>query len=731
MKKKVLSVISISCLLALCGCSPIYREKGSEYISSNGNSYNSGSTITSGTIDEEGLYYPGTEYFVEKINSSSIDVVRMLSTKIQDEVKPVFPQDYTNVYDKDFYQGYTIGTPDLSYRNIEEEGGIPTLKDFFNIHNKITIDVDLSEETLEKLQESFLKYKNDGKKSEKYYHADSVTISIENYSTTYKYTFKDVGIRQKGNMSREHMPVYVDDEIKEFHFKLSFDETWTDSTVYSNDELYNWANQSDLLARDNRNFLGLSGLDFKVNYLEDESNLREIYASMLYRANGVLSQSITLGNVNMVNLKDSSKKNMGVYTVYEPASKTMIKRKFAEGYYDNLPTWMEEKVGSNGVANSKYGDLYKCGWGKGDGSSQEGCSMRKDSYSDKKIGVNNATGSYYPAYNRKTNLDANDNNERLRSILNTINDSSNISSIEEVVDLKYFAIEEAVSYVVGSPDDLRNNFNNYMIYIRRTDGKMMIIPIDLDRAFASGAGNWDPGDNAMSETQPFSTRAVGNNKDQINPLLNKTLLVAGDNPSSNSSKVNIYQAHYLNQIKAIKASSWGNKQLFEDIYHIAELNYASTSRVPFSLDGTSSSKQKMSFENYLTSKMSKVDLAYAMNSTQGGEDPLPDDPVYGDEAPYKDVYLCGINSWAPNKDYPMVYKGNGIYEGTIPNISFEEVSFKFNDGTGWDKLNWGKGSDGKLSLSSGENFTFSGLTEGQDLTIVINLNDMSVTYRQG
>ena len=49
---------------------------------------------------------------------------------------------------------------------------------------------------------------------------------------------------------------------------------------------------------------------------------------------------------------------------------------------------------------------------------------------------------------------------------------------------------EAVSYFLGNPDDLRNNYNNYYIYFNKSTGKMIFIPYDLDRCLGVTNG-WD------------------------------------------------------------------------------------------------------------------------------------------------------------------------------------------------------------------------------------------------
>ena len=613
---------------------------------------------------------------------------------------------------KDAYKDVTIDEFKIEKRTIASQLDV-TFDDFFNPYNKVSIKIDISDSELQLLQKDF-EEGGPQQKTDKYRHAQKVTISLTNEGNTFVWEFDDVGIRQKGNMSRDH--ILVDGEINVFHVKLSFDETWDDTNVYSSSELTTWTSEADRLARKDRNFLGLSGLDTKFNACDDETYIKEIYSSMLYRANGIISQHVTLGEITMTTTSGKSK-NMGLFRIFEPATKSLIKRSLKNGSFINMAPWAEEKIATNGVANSSYGDLYKCSYGYGSGGYGEGADLTYESSKGSRIGVNSPDGTYVPVYNRKTNKNANDDSERLRTCITNIN-SSDYTKIDSYVDLRYLAVEEAVSYMLGNPDDLRNNSNNYMVYLRRTDGKMIIIPIDYDRCFGAGGSNWNPDGNNMTKAEVFSLVAQGKQRQTSVKLFKDTFL---------SATTNYAKAIYLNQVKAIKASSWWNLSTFESLYNAFKNNYSS-----YSLSLTPFASGNISFEEYITEKgkMVNLDLVLDGGANGGSSTSSSSNTSLSTSLPiYDNVYLSGYkNNWT-TKDYPLVYQGEGIYKCIIENIECESFSFKFNNGTNWDEINWGlkDGTTDELSLNSGGNFQATGLTIGSTIEIVVNMNTMKVS----
>ena len=163
------------------------------------------------------------------------------------------------------------------------------------------------------------------------------------------------------------------------------------------------------------------------------------------------------------------------------------------------------------------------------------------------------------------------------------------SQIEEKVDLEWLAMEEAVMYFLGNPDAMKYNYNNYQVYFRRTDGKMIILPIDNDRCFGVGNG-WKSGADYIisNDCKPNTAKALNGNN-QRNPLLTKTIFASG----SNQSKTN-----YNKCIELVKNSKWVKNDTFESFYNIAKKTYGGLA--DFSLNGGS---DNISFSSYMQKKL--------------------------------------------------------------------------------------------------------------------------------
>lgn len=649
-----------------------------------------------------------------------------------------------SIYEKDAYKKINLKAPDFTTRKINSKEEV-TFEDLFNLGNKVSIEINVSDKELEKIQRDY----ETGYKSEIYRIADSVKISLTNYGNTFTWEFDQVGIRQKGNTSRKD--VFRDGKIDGLnHFKLSFDETFDDSEKYGNEALDWTGKEADKVLREERDFLGLPGIDIKWNKNEDASHIREIYSSYLYDAAGLMSNSIGLTEMT-INQKDKNRKyDFGLCTLFEPTGKAFIKDELKRGPYVNTGTWDEEKAGQYGLAGAKYGDFYKSSWGVGDGRVDNGADLTKNSISGKRVGIGNISGSYIPAYERKTNKNDEYNDQQLKTLINTI-DSGNYASIEKVMDLEYFAISEACNYFIGNPDDLRNNNNNYTIYIRRTDGKGIIIPIDNDRCFGI-TKDWDPSGNGMTDKSVFSTNPAAGVK--MNPLHLKTILAS----SSNASK-----AIYLNYVKAIKESSWMTYETFKNFYDIAYATYGNSStedsfgnRFEFNVGG---SNGNWGFKDYIEKKKSKVDMNQTISNPNGGNNNQGNtnissnnnssvstnqnnssSSIIENDGYYGEVYLIGsFCDWNQgNKNYPLEYKGNGVYTITFTprRVENNQISWKIYNGNNFDTIDWtiengmltlegaGKSSAKIDNIRSGETITITVNTISKEVSVVVGTHSV-------
>lgn len=671
MNKKL--VLTLPLLISLSGCSVVV----------------SSSTLTSSS------QATSSSSSISNISSSSI------SSSTNEEVE--------DIYKKDAYKNISIDTLDTEARVIDSKDDV-TYDDLFNLKNKININVEIEPSELTKIQKDY----ETGYKNQAYRIAKKVTISLTNYSNTFTWEFDEVGIRQKGNTSRTD--VYKDGKVSNLnHFKLSFDETFDYHDLYG-DEAKVWTDVTAKKEREDREFLGLSGLDLKWNKSQDRTYIKEIYASRVYRAAGIISQHVGLSTFS-INETNGTNNQMGLYILYEPDSKSLIKRSLQNGSFVNMANWKNEKKGIYGVEGENYGDLYDCSYGVGEGSYGNGADLSLDSISNKRVGVENNSGSYIPVYKLKTNKTKNTGHTRLKDLIQTIN-SAELNDIENKVDLEYFAITEACNYIIGNPDNLRNNNNNYMIYIRRTDGKAIIIPIDNDRCFGI-TKDYNPDGNAMMNRDIFTTKAA--NGKTSNLLYAKTIL---------ASTPNKYKAIYLNYIKALKNSDWMNPNKFDSLYQIAYETYGNESTIT---NINSVETKSVSFSNikenddvnetfmtYVSNKTTKIDLNYVIKS------------VAGELLPEREVYLIGsFNNWSQNKDMPLTYNSTtGDYSITFTpqNVDNGKIKLKFFDGVDYSALDWSINDDLTLNLDgNGKSYQLNNVTTNSVITIVINPNTLKVT----
>ena len=525
---------------------------------------------------------------------------------------------------------YKISDPvyDFVQRQSKEE---VTYEDLFNLNNKveITIDVDLSE--MQKIQDDNVYGGDyDSIKPETYHLAKSFYLKLTNGSKVFEWTLENVGIRQKGNTSRKQI-IQNGEIYNKNHFKISFDETFSDKEMYDADFIAAHKNKE----YKDRELLGLSGLDIKWNKVADSTHIKEIYSNMMLRNAGIAAQKVGLGMMKMT--YDGGKTaDFGLCTIHEQTSKSFIKRSMgSSNSYINMPTWSEENAGTHGVEGKKYGDLYKASYGKGTGASS-GPDFTTSSISGKRLGVKTDIKGYnWPTYERKTNTSDEYNDQQMKDLVALLNSSSaTYEQITEKVDTEWLAMEEAVMYFLGNPDSMKYNYNNYQVYFRRTDGKAIILPIDNDRCFGVGNG-WRSGADYIltSNCKPFTSKALNNN-DQRNPLLTKTIFASKDNQS---------KTNYKACLELVKKSKWVKTETFENYFNIAKQTYSGLA--DFSLKG---GKENVSFSDYMQAKLA------IYNGTYDGNAPTPDSGT-STEGLFPNgvaLYVVGsFNDWGRDDQY--------------------------------------------------------------------------------
>ena len=505
----------------------------------------------------------------------------------------------------------------------------------FDPDNKIEIDLDMEESQLEQMQADYEHYKEMGSKSPIYRRAD-VTVSITTAEGTTHYRLRDVGVRMKGNTSRNSF--YKEEEggiYKYIHLRLDFQETF-DDTRYYGAEAVQWSSEEERLARKDRTFATLEKLELRWNKCYDATYIREIYAYELYRSEGVLAPRAGLTTLNW------NDANMGVYTIVEPVDKVFLEKNLKQEDWD--------------------GDLYKCGW------TWQGANFTNLN----SVGIENEDNSEFYCYDLKTNKKTSQH-ESLTALINGLNKGVVTKErFAELVDTNYFLRYAAVSYFLGNPDDLRNNYNNCYLYFLKSTGKAIIIPYDYDRCLGV-TRDYNPSGHGMTREDPFSDEAVGmanGVEPQNNPLFLYSVVKGGFYVQEYADVLQQVSENELLKSESFEkrfqtaAGLYGNDVIPERTLHNAEGR-------DFSFDlnrtGTPDSQDNMSFKDYINlKKQSYQSYAARLSEYLSYERPVP--------ARY---YIRGdFNDWSNRDNYAMKSEGDRM----VFTLSFNrDFSFKVYD----------------------------------------------------
>lgn len=445
--------------------------------------------------------------------------------------------------------------------------------ELFDIHNFISITIDMSNDELEKMQTDYERYAAMGSKSPIYRMAN-VTITIGDAT----YYIEEVGVRMKGNTSRTSFYSPEEGIYNAIHLKLSFQETFDDPDYYGGD-VRQWTDEARK-ERKNRTFASLEKLDLRWNRCDDGSYLKEYYAYEMYRDFGVPAPHVNLASLNWGGV------HMGVYTINEPVDKVFLEK--------NLP------------ASALGGDLYKCGWAGWENASFTGTNS---------IGQEDEDACKFYAYDLKTNKKTSDHSA-LTHLIAQLGDG-NVSKEEfaRLVDIDCFLSYAAVSYLLGNPDDLRNNYNNSYIYFRPDTGQMLVIPYDYDRCLGVTT-HWNPTHTGVTDDNPFTDELQsadrndpGADRRQKNPLYLYSICAGGH-----------YVAEYAAILEAVARSHWFGSDTFPTLFAIAAEYYADFAApdaclrntqglyMAFDLERTSdfASNGNISFREYADAKLATL-----------------------------------------------------------------------------------------------------------------------------
>lgn len=541
---------------------------------------------------------------------------------------------------------YVVGEDTLPYTDEQ------LYEQLFDIHNKIDISLDMSNEEMAKLESDYEK-----NSSSPIYRMGNITFTItQEDGTKNAYLIKEVGIRMKGNMTRNKFFNKSTNQVYDLiHYKISFKETFDDvADGYGENEYYlqngesTWKTTEEgkaaRKARKNRVFAGMEKLDLKWNGNYDNTYLREYYAYKLYRSEGIWAPQMNLASMDFGDVSQENVYHLGVYSIHECVDEVFINR-----YLTN-----EEDQG---------GDLYKAAWAGGGADFTPSTS----------VGISDDfTGKGYN-YDLKTNKKTSDFSA-IKNVINTL--SSNDMTKEKfssVVDTDSFMKFAAVSYFLGNPDDIRNNYNNYYAYVypatSKKAGKVALIPYDYDRCLGVTIG-WNPDRTGMTGVSPDSTYAEGAGRGQKNPLY-----IYG------TAKNGLFKDEYDAALKEVYDNELFTTEAFEKDYKVVENLYANDAAVSDNLklaDYNSSAgggkwtaaeriakfvftmADDQSTEDY-TSSRSNITVENYINAIK---------KIYNDYIntvnPEEGYYIGTVaNKWLPSKDYKMEYsEKDGTYNFT-------------------------------------------------------------------
>lgn len=384
-------------------------------------------------------------------------------------------------------------------------------ENFFNPATILDIKIHINLNELQAIQNDYFYYSSFGSKSP-IYRKCNITFTIGEESLT----LLEVGIRMKGNLSRTDFIDNKGNIYQLIHYKLSFSETF-DSDYYTSPQ--NW-NAQDRSERKSRTFLGMDKLDLKWNRGMDSTYIKENYMYTAFRESGVVAPFETLSPLKL-QIDNGKTESLGLFYVIEA-----VDQKFIEHHFE------VEKQG---------GDLYKAAWGNYGAAD---LSLKPDSF----IGIEDEDIGYFPVYDLKTNK-KNSQHQNLRNFVNLINNKSKEELalvLEDYLDVDNFLLLEAIAYMGGNPDDMRNNGNNYYIYFTKDDNKAVFIPYDWDWTLGVKSG-WNPTGSAMTQNEPYTRMMMSDRRGQTNPLIYKTFIKNG---------VEKYQLQYREKLIQVMESPW-------------------------------------------------------------------------------------------------------------------------------------------------------------------------------
>lgn len=451
--------------------------------------------------------------------------------------------------------------------------------EFWDSSSKIKLDLNINQTNIQRISENG---KDKNSPSNDYYFPADLTLTMNGRD----YAFPEVGVRMKGNTSRvDFAPEGTIEQAA--NFKISFNELW-DDVVYEQFDLYKTWTSADAayLERDDRTLFGMKKIDVKWNKSNDPAIMSQPFINRFFgsEVTGLLYiPRSTLGQIVM------GPTNMGVYILNEVIDSTLIKRFIPD--------------------QTAVGDLYKATYNKTGPASlnlYDAVDVNGGVYTPKSnwIGKEDLVNYVYPPYEIKTNKSTT-NHLGLINFLRAINESKYLSEnevenrLQNTIDISAFIRYAAAAYLVGNPDDLRNNFNNYYMYFDSGTSQVAFIPYDNDWALGIGIPESNFGGLQMAEISPLHTeRHIGDQPYQSNPLYWYLIIeeASGDiNWSNDYPLIKKYQDQYLLEVQRLFNLDVFSKANFQTLYNRYRVNYEG---VGSDIDSNSSFEGVNTFNEY-------------------------------------------------------------------------------------------------------------------------------------
>ena len=448
-------------------------------------------------------------------------------------------------------------------------------KEFWNPTSNLSINIKMSQEAADFINE--YQSNHDDSTYFDYYVPCDFTL-VMNGKT---YNYEEVGIRQKGNMSRTHILMDNNFSLGSLsHYKLSFKETFDDEEYTTIGQLNafakTWEDNAERKTRKNRTLFDMEKIDIKWNRNNDESKSKQSFALKVFRSNGVLAGNDTLATTTIgINGKTPI---TTTYEIFECIDSVFVKRHFDTARAD--------------------GDLYKCTY-----TNRGPANLSGTIEIGNQIGVENNVTGFHPCYDLKTNKKKNTTHTNFFNFVNIVNKNSLLASqwksqIEQVMDMESFIKYESIAFLLGNFDDMRNNANNYYLYFTSGDNPIAyVIPYDFDRCLGAGCeGRKD----FMTDFSAESTKMQCSGEWQTISLFWRICCTSGNSESGhqNVQRIEEYRQQYQENIEDLLNNKIMSTEAFT--------NYVNSFPSDYRGLANGAGEGNISFAEYLTKKISKI-----------------------------------------------------------------------------------------------------------------------------